>query len=88
MNSLKSDYQLARRAVELFPRTVDCDLAAVRHARRKWINAVHYLRDRSGKSKWVLDTLTERATPRPPTSIGITAWGRLARAINRGQRTT
>jgi hypothetical protein len=86
MNAHKSDYQLARRAVQLFPQTTLSDPAAVRHARRKWIEAIKYLRDRPGPSAWVLDTVTERKTPAPPPPRmkGFSAWQIVQRHVIRG----
>ena len=37
---------LIKRAVKLFPITLYCDIAAVRHARRRWVQAMMYMRHR------------------------------------------
>ena len=60
----KSDYQLARQAVRLFPQTSTADLATVQHARRKWLAAVAYLRDRE-ISHWVMDHPVARTSHGP-----------------------
>lgn len=52
--------QIIKRAVVLFPRTDYTDPAAVRHARRQWMQAVNYLRSCDNGSKWLLDQKIER----------------------------
>ena len=52
--------QLIRRAIVLFPRTSYLDEAAVRHARRKWLQSVVYLRCASDSSTWILDQPVKR----------------------------
>lgn len=47
--------ELIKRAVQLYPRTDYLDPAAVRHARRQWINSIVMLRCSPGGSKWILD---------------------------------
>lgn len=47
--------ELMKRAVRLFPRTEFNNVAAVRHARRKWLQSVILLRCAPGGSKWILD---------------------------------
>lgn len=50
-----SHIQLLKRAVKLYPRTDYTDPAAVRHARRKWMQSVVMLRCRPDGSRWILD---------------------------------
>ena len=61
---MKSRYQLARRAVALFPQTSYSDPEAVRHARRKWFASVLYLRDRE-VSRYHMDHRVQRITNGP-----------------------
>jgi hypothetical protein len=48
--------ELIKRAVVLFPRTEYTDTDAVRHARRKWLESVQFLRSPVSGSLWILDT--------------------------------
>lgn len=41
---LTTDYTLIKRAVRLFPKRDYCDPAVVKANRRKWVQAVVYLR--------------------------------------------
>lgn len=50
-----STMQILKRACRNFPGTPYTDPAAVRHARRQWAEAVKYLRNAPGGSKWILD---------------------------------
>ena len=54
-----SDFSLGRQAVRLFPQTSYSDESAVRHARRKWIESVRFLRDRP-VSHWHVDKKVQR----------------------------
>lgn len=55
-----SHIQLLKRAVKLYPRTDYLDPAAVRHARRKWMQSVVMLRCRPDGSRWILDKQVTR----------------------------
>lgn len=68
---MKSDYQLARQAVRLFPQTSLADAAVVQHARRKWLASVAYLRDRE-VSHWVMDHPVQRLSHAPVNVNGGT----------------
>lgn len=57
---MKSNFSLGRQAVRLFPQTDYADPSAVRHARRKWIEAVKFLRDRPNGSRWHVDRMVGR----------------------------
>lgn len=49
---LTTDYMLIKRAVRLFPKRDYCDPATVKANRRKWVQAVVYLRQ---NALWALD---------------------------------
>lgn len=53
-------YSLMRRATVLFPREDYLLESAVRHNRRKHIQAVTYLRCSGDNSKWILDQRVTR----------------------------
>ncbi len=53
-----SQIQLLKRVVVLFPRKEYTDPKAVRHNRRKLIDAISYLRNESSKG-WVMDRSEE-----------------------------
>lgn len=52
--------QMLKVACRIFPRTDYTEPAAVRHARRQWAQAVHYLRSHPEGSKWILDQRVTR----------------------------
>jgi hypothetical protein len=55
-----SQLQMFKRACRVFPRTDYTEPSAVRHARRQWAEAVQYLRNAPGGSKWILDKQVTR----------------------------
>lgn len=53
--NLQAVFSLMRRATVLFPRADYLPESAVRHARRKHVQAITYLRCSGEQSKWILD---------------------------------
>lgn len=57
---MTTQIQLIKRTVVLFPRTDYTDPETVRSNRKKYLEALAYLRTSGQHSKWILDVKVER----------------------------